>query len=119
MVSARPLASNQQSVSSQHPSVFLPLLEPQRVAASAVVATPVIEKTTLGDIQSLADLKDQMVSEAAEKLVAKEAKKAKVAKTEKTVAEEAEVAEVKEEKAPKAHKAAKSSKTEETEETEA
>ena len=87
--------------------------------ASAVVATPVIEKTTLGDIQSLADLKDQMVSEAAEKLVAKEAKKAKVAKTEKTVAEEAEVAEVKEEKAPKAHKAAKSTKTEETEETEA
>ena len=83
--------------------------------ASAVVATPVIEKTTLGDIQSLADLKDQMVSEAAEKLVAKEAKKAKVAKTEKAVAEEAEVAEVKEEKAPKTHKAAKSSKTEETE----
>ena len=79
------------------------------------VAIPVIEKTTLGDIQSLADLKDQMVSEAAEKLVAKEAKKAKVAKTEKAVAEEAEVAEVKEEKAPKTHKAAKSSKTEETE----
>lgn len=48
-----------------------------------VVATPMVEKTTLGDIQELADLKDQMVSEAAEKLVAKEAKKAKTTKTEK------------------------------------
>ena len=56
-------------------------------------ATPVIEKTTLGDIQQLADLKDLMVSEAAEKLVAKEAKKsAKVEKTEKVKAAKAEEA---------------------------
>lgn len=56
-------------------------------------ATPVIEKTTLGDIQQLADLKDMMVSEAAEKLVAKEAKKsAKVEKTEKVKAAKAEEA---------------------------
>jgi dsDNA-specific endonuclease/ATPase MutS2 len=42
------------------------------------VAAPVntMEKTTLGDIQSLADLKDQMV-EAAAKSAAKAAKKAK------------------------------------------
>ena len=66
------------------------------------VAIPVIEKTTLGDIQSLADLKDQMVSEAAEKLVAKEAKKAKTEK------------EVKEEKAPKAPKTPKAPKEEGT-----
>ncbi|MBP1662870.1 MAG: ribosomal protein [Bacteroidetes bacterium] len=65
-----------------------------------VAAIPVIEKTTLGDIQSLADLKDQMVSEAAEKLVAKEAKKAKAEK------------EVKEEKAPKAPKTPKAAKEE-------
>jgi len=38
------------------------------------------EKTTLGDIQSLADLKDQLVSAAAEKML--KAEKAKVAKTE-------------------------------------
>ena len=41
-----------------------------------VAATTTIEKTTLGDIQSLADLKDQMV-EAAAKSAAKAAKKAK------------------------------------------
>ncbi len=69
------------------------------------VATPAIEKTTLGDIQSLADLKDQMVSEAAEKLVAKEAKKT-AAKAEKTEENE---------EAPK--KTKKSSKKEETSET--
>lgn len=53
------------------------------------VVTPSIEKTTLGDIQSLADLKDQMVSEAAEKLVAKEAKKTAKEKTEAVEGEEA------------------------------
>ena len=41
-----------------------------------VAATTTIEKTTLGDIQSLADLKDQMV-EAGAKSAAKAAKKAK------------------------------------------
>ena len=44
------------------------------------VSAPAIEKTTLGDIQQLADLKDQMVNEAAVKLAAKEAKKVKAAK---------------------------------------
>lgn len=62
--------------------------------------TQVIEKTTLGDIQELADLKDLMVSEAAEKLVAKEAKKAK--------AEKAKV------EKPKAEKKEETSKTEST-----
>lgn len=42
--------------------------------------TQVIEKTTLGDIQELADLKDQLVNQAAEKLAAKEAKKVKAEK---------------------------------------
>ena len=38
---------------------------------------PTAEKTTLGDIQSLADLKDQLINEAAEKMVkAEKAKKA-------------------------------------------
>ena len=77
----------------------------------APVAAPSIEKTTLGDIQSLADLKDQMVSEAAEKLVAKEeAKEAKKAKTEKPA---------KAEKAEKPAKAAKEPKTKADEEKEA
>lgn len=53
------------------------------------IVTPSIEKTTLGDIQSLADLKDQMVSEAAEKLVAKEAKKVAKEKIEAVEGEEA------------------------------
>ncbi|MHB9056140.1 MAG: 30S ribosomal protein S1 [Paludibacteraceae bacterium] len=54
-------------------------------------STPTIEKTTLGDIQELADLKDQLVNEAAEKLAAKEAKKVKAekeAKAPKAVKEE-------------------------------
>ena len=59
----------------------------KRVKKEEVPATPTIEKTTLGDIQELADLKDQMVSEAAEKLVANEAKKAKTEKAEKPKAE--------------------------------
>ena len=42
------------------------------------VAVPSTEKTTLGDIQSLADLKDQLISEAAEKMV--KAEKAKQVK---------------------------------------
>lgn len=42
------------------------------------VTVQATEKTTLGDIQSLADLKDQLINEAAEKLVkAEKAKKAK------------------------------------------
>ena len=55
------------------------------------VAAPVIEKTTLGDIQELADLKDLLVSEAAEKLAAKEAKKnAKAEKAKEAPAPETE-----------------------------
>jgi small subunit ribosomal protein S1 len=49
---------------------------PAKKAKKEEVATTTIEKTTLGDIQSLADLKDQMV-EAAAKSAAKAAKKAK------------------------------------------
>ncbi|VBB45686.1 SSU ribosomal protein S1P [uncultured Paludibacter sp.] len=80
---------------------------PKRVkkAKKEETSTPAIEKTTLGDIQSLADLKDQMVNEAAEKLVAKEAKKT-AAKAEKAPKAEKEEKPVKE-KAPKAKKAEK------------
>lgn len=54
-------------------------------------ATPTIEKTTLGDIQELADLKDLLVSEATEKLVAKEeAKKDKIEQEEEETAKEEE-----------------------------
>jgi small subunit ribosomal protein S1 len=55
-----------------------------------------MEKTTLGDIQSLADLKDQLVSAAAEKMV-----KAEKAKAEKAAAEVAEEAPKKTKKAKK------------------
>ena len=62
---------------------------------TAPVATSTSEKTTLGDIQSLADLKDQLV-EAAAKTVAKADKKAKAeaAPVVATPAVEAPVAEV-------------------------
>lgn len=73
---------------------------PKRAKKEEVV-TPVIEKTTLGDIQELAELKEQMVSEAAEKLVAQEAKK-----EEKAAKAEAKKVE-KDEKAEKTEKAAK------------
>ncbi|OQB29761.1 MAG: 30S ribosomal protein S1 [Bacteroidetes bacterium ADurb.Bin174] len=55
----------------------------------ATIPAANIEKTTLGDIQSLADLKDQMETAAVEK--AKKAAKTKATKTEAT--EKAEVAE--------------------------
>ncbi len=69
------------------------------------------EKTTLGDIQSLADLKDQLVNAAAEKMV--KAEKAKAAK--------AEAAEETAEEAPKKTKKAKkeAEASEEAETTEA
>ena len=50
-------------------------------------ATPALEKTTLGDIQSLSELKEQMDAAALEKLAAKEAKKASKAAPEATAAE--------------------------------
>ena len=55
-----------------------------------VAAVNAMEKTTLGDIQSLSDLKDQMV-EAAAKSAAKAAKKAKVEEAPAPVVEVAEV----------------------------
>ncbi len=55
-----------------------------------VSAVNAMEKTTLGDIQSLSDLKDQMV-EAAAKSAAKAAKKAKVEEAPAPVVEVAEV----------------------------
>ncbi|OJX90856.1 MAG: 30S ribosomal protein S1 [Paludibacter sp. 47-17] len=56
--------------------------EAPKKAKKAKKEEPVVvqssEKTTLGDIQSLADLKDQLINEAAEKMVkAEKAKKAK------------------------------------------
>jgi len=55
-----------------------------------VATVNVMEKTTLGDIQSLSDLKDQMV-EAAAKSAAKAAKKVKVEEASAPVVEVAEV----------------------------
>jgi len=63
---------------------------PKRAKAEAAPANTSTEKTTLGDIQSLADLKDQLV-EAAAKTAAKAAKKAKAEAA--PVAPEAPVAE--------------------------
>ena len=47
---------------------------PKKAAKKAAVKeeTPAMEKTTLGDIQSLSDLKDQMVAKATKKLIEKE-----------------------------------------------
>jgi small subunit ribosomal protein S1 len=59
------------------------------------VVIPSAEKTTLGDIQQLADLKDQLINEAAEKMV--KAEKAKQAKAEKEEVKEEAPAETAEE----------------------
>ncbi|MFV0471976.1 MAG: 30S ribosomal protein S1 [Paludibacteraceae bacterium] len=85
----------------------------KRSSKKEETSTPIIEKTTLGDIQSLADLKDQMVTEAAEKLAAKEAKKtaaAKTAKTEKSAKAEKKSDETPIEEKPAKEKAAKTKK---------
>ncbi|MDR0811760.1 MAG: 30S ribosomal protein S1, partial [Paludibacter sp.] len=81
---------------------------------------PVIEKTTLGDIQELADLKDQLVVEATEKFLEKHAAKKTVkSKAEETVENEAEAkeekAEVEEKPAKKATKSTKKAKADEDE----
>jgi len=55
-----------------------------------ITTTTTIEKTTLGDIQSLADLKDQLENEAAEKSAKKESKKAKSKEEAKPATEEAD-----------------------------
>jgi Ribosomal protein S1 len=74
------------------------------------VVTPVMEKTTLGDIQQLADLKDQMVVEATEKFLKQNAEKKTVKSKAEEKAEakenvEAEVAEAKPAKAKTTKKA--------------
>ena len=51
----------------------------KRAKKEEVISTPAIEKTTLGDIDALAALKNQMEAEAAEKKVKKAAKKAEAA----------------------------------------
>lgn len=66
----------------------------------AAVAAPVMEKTTLGDIEELAALKEKLVQKAVKKAESNEAKK-EAKKAEK----EEPKAEVKEEAAPKAEKA--------------
>jgi len=71
----------------------------RRAKKEEVAPSQNIEKTTLGDLQSLVDLKDQMISAAAEKMEkAEKAKKAKAKKEEKVV-EEAKVKEEVKEKA--------------------
>jgi small subunit ribosomal protein S1 len=64
---------------------------PKKAKVEAAPANTSSEKTTLGDIQSLADLKDQLV-EAAAKTAAKAAKKAKAADAPVAEAPAAEVA---------------------------
>jgi small subunit ribosomal protein S1 len=83
-----------------------PIAKKVKRAKKEELITPVIEKTTLGDIQELADLKDQLNNEAKEKLEKKAAKAAKAAK----VAKKEEAAE----DTPKVKKAgSKKNKTEE------
>ena len=71
---------------------------PKRVKKedAPVASTPAAaaEKTTLGDIQSLSDLKDKMDSAAAEKVAKKEPKKEKAAEVVAEVAPEAPAADV-------------------------
>ncbi len=59
----------------------------RRAKKEETAATPTLEKTTLGDIQSLSELKEQMDAAALEKLAAKEAKKASKAAPEAPAAE--------------------------------
>ena len=65
---------------------------PKKAAKKAAVKeeTPAMEKTTLGDIQSLSDLKDQMVAKATKKMIEKEeAKNAEEKPAKKTAAKKA------------------------------
>ena len=57
------------------------------------VVTPALEKTTLGDLQTLSELKEQMDAAALEKLAAKEEKKAAKKTAKKAEAQETEAAE--------------------------
>jgi len=67
---------------------------PKKARKSKKDAEPIIEKTTLGDLDILSELKDKMVADAKKVLVAKEEKKAKAAKKveESTIADNEEVA---------------------------
>lgn len=53
---------------------------PKKTRKAKKDAEPAIEKTTLGDLDVLSELKDKMVADAKKELVAKEEKKAKTAK---------------------------------------
>ncbi len=53
---------------------------PKKARKTKKEAEPVIEKTTLGDLDVLSELKDKMVADAKKELVAKEAKKTKATK---------------------------------------
>lgn len=108
-----------------HSRVFEDLKQPEKLADDKKaktednVVTQVIEKTTLGDIQELADLKDQLINEAVEKLEAKEEKKAakEVKETKKTTKKTTKkVAEEVEEKSVEIEE--DSAKTDETEKSE-
>ncbi len=82
--------ANGEKVESATPAAAPKKAAPKKAKSEAPAASAsTAEKTTLGDIQSLADLKDQLV-EAAAKTAAKAAKKAKV--EEAAPAAEAEVA---------------------------
>lgn len=79
--------------------------------------TPSAEKTTLGDIQSLSDLKDQMVAKATKKLMAKEeAKNADEKPVKKATAKKVEAKEETEKKPAKKAPAKKTVAKKETEE---
>ncbi|HKL96109.1 MAG TPA: 30S ribosomal protein S1 [Paludibacteraceae bacterium] len=79
--------------------------------------TPSAEKTTLGDIQSLSDLKDQMVAKATKKLMAKEeAKNADEKPVKKATAKKVEAKEETEKKPAKKAPAKKAVAKKETEE---
>ncbi len=68
---------------------------PKKARKTKKEAEPVIEKTTLGDLDVLSELKDKMVADAKKELVAKEAKKAKATKKAEETESAAEEAPVK------------------------
>ena len=61
---------------------------PKKAKKAKKEAEPILEKTTLGDIQQLADLKDQLVADAKKVLAEKEEKKTKKTSTKKAKKEE-------------------------------
>ena len=92
---------------------------PKKATKKAAVKeeAPAMEKTTLGDIQSLSDLKDQMVAKATKKLMAKEeAKNADEKPVKKATAKKVEAKEETEKKPAKKAPAKKAVAKKETEE---